>query len=143
MSGSRESHGNQYSRSATEGRCGGTLLEYPDSGEVTRKLYSVCIARLEDMNLGTLLPERYFSCLLVLDASDIPDEVISRATGVLLDRGAVALCAWGPDCSKVETLFDTVCVDRELAGTLDYLVTTTSHEDETLDDALWFLLCCT
>jgi hypothetical protein len=42
----------------------------------------------------------------------------------------------------VETAFDLVAVEADLAGqpSVEDVVMTTSHDDESLDDALWFSL---
>ncbi len=66
----------------------------------------------------------------------------------LLDRGLAYFCAWGPESERVHDLVDWAIERRELdgldyppaIGDLRYLVMTTWHEEETLDDALSYLL---
>jgi hypothetical protein len=87
------------------------------------------------------LPSEHFCLLLVGDATGASDEAIGNLAGAAIDAGCVFLCAWGPDCDRVHCLFDEALVDRDLAGVLpDALsVMTTSHAEETLDDAIQFL----
>jgi hypothetical protein len=49
-----------------------------------------------------------------------------------------SLCAWGPDCARVHDAFDAV--DAERTSTDDAYTNTTWHDDEDLDDALWYAL---
>jgi hypothetical protein len=57
----------------------------------------------------------------------------------MLDDGVVYLCAWGPNAGWVETLFDLAFGARELeTGHEPPIVMTTSHENESLEEALWF-----
>jgi hypothetical protein len=45
-------------------------------------------------------------------------------------------CGWGPDCSRVHDVVDMEVVRRDLPD--DAHVMTTWHDEEDLDDALWF-----
>lgn len=81
-----------------------------------------------------------FVGFIAVDTSGVPDEPLRAFAGDLLDNGCVYMCAWGPDASRIEAVFDLVAVEAELAGKpyVDDVLMTTSHEDESLDDALWF-----
>jgi hypothetical protein len=58
----------------------------------------------------------------------------------MLRSGCVYACSWGADAGRVEDAFDGVAMNAELAGKLfvDEVLMTTSHESESLDDALRF-----
>ena len=58
---------------------------------------------------------------------------------ICLNRG-VCSCALGPDAGRIEVAFDWLAVEAELAGRpyVEDVLMTTSHERESLDDALWF-----
>ena len=55
-----------------------------------------------------------------------------------LDVGAAYICAWGPGVSAVEEGFDYASFLPELGVPLPYTLLTTSHERESLSEALWF-----
>ena len=88
---------------------------------------------------GSISP---FVAFTALDARRFSDEKLEMFARTLLDQGCVYACAWGPDAGRVETAFDVVAVDAELEGRpyVDDVVMTTSHDDESLDSALWFSL---
>lgn len=65
------------------------------------------------------------------------DEIRNIANWAL-DQGVVYVSAWGPDCEGVHDIIDEVLVDRSPDATDEDVIMTTWHEDEALDEALWF-----
>jgi hypothetical protein len=65
------------------------------------------------------------------------DEIGNIANWALA-QGAVYLCAWGPDCERVHDIIDEVLVARNPDATDEDVIMTTWHDDETLEEALWF-----
>jgi hypothetical protein len=64
---------------------------------------------------------------------------IDRLARRALDQGLAFACAWGPGCAMIEDDFDEVVVgDGSRPEATDVL--TTSHPDESLDEALEFFL---
>jgi len=59
---------------------------------------------------------------------------LSRAADHFLRQGAVYVCAWGPRCAKHEDAFDWSALELEL----DPVIMTTSHADESVQDAFEF-----
>jgi hypothetical protein len=57
-----------------------------------------------------------------------------------LARGLVFASAWGPGCELVEETFDEVIAIARPAETPQDAVLTTSHADESLEEALEFFL---
>ena len=55
-----------------------------------------------------------------------------------LDNGASYICAWGPTSPEVEETFDYASFLPELGEPLSFTLMTTSHEGESLEEALWF-----
>ncbi|MEP6889345.1 MAG: hypothetical protein ABI955_01455 [Nitrospirota bacterium] len=55
-----------------------------------------------------------------------------------LAQGAVYLCDWGPDCERVRDIIDEVIVNRNPGETDEDVIMTTWHDDEALNEALWF-----
>ncbi|MGA3372254.1 MAG: hypothetical protein ABSC48_10900 [Terracidiphilus sp.] len=87
------------------------------------------------------LPHRskYFTLLLAWDAPDLEMEKLKELFRPLVDRGLVYLCAWGCRSEDVHDAVDLCVVEKELSeGEADYLLMTTWHHDETIEEALWF-----
>ena len=102
-----------------------------------RTLYVGSSADLDEWPAELSVP---FVALSALDARARTDGQLETLARELLDRRCVYACAWGPDAGRVESAFDHVAVAAEDAGRpyVDDVVMTTSHEDESLDEALWF-----
>ena len=45
---------------------------------------------------------------------------------------------WGPDCERVHDIIDEAVVSRNPGETDEDVIMTTWHEDETIEEALWF-----
>ena len=54
----------------------------------------------------------------------------------------VYACLWGPDCNRVENLFDEAVVAKNPEETHKDVVITTAHRDESLRNAVWFFMNC-
>jgi hypothetical protein len=48
------------------------------------------------------------------------------------------VCAWGPNSEAVEETFDSASFLPEFGEPLPFSLMTTSHRDETPEEALWF-----
>jgi hypothetical protein len=58
-----------------------------------------------------------------------------------LEQGLAAVAAWGVRCQDVETAFDEAIVgDGSKVETIENVILTTSHAEESLQDALEFFL---
>jgi hypothetical protein len=82
-------------------------------------------------------PKPHFVVFLAMDATVVPDERISSFATRLLEQGMAYVCAWGPGCARVHNVFDLADIDRD-AWAEDKHVMSTWHDDEDLDEALWF-----
>jgi hypothetical protein len=119
----------------------GKLIVYQDEAPFDRNLFSLSIPSLESFPSNLELPSRSFVLLLACDAREIEDSVITGFANSMIDRGIAYLCAWGPECERVHDLFDLALVMREIEEGRQYPhVMTTWHDDESLNDALWFML---
>jgi hypothetical protein len=104
----------------------------------------VYLARLDDLRDWPEeidLKSRYFTLLLAIDARKIEDGAVISFADRLLDQGLAAVDVIGPDCDRVENLFDFAIVDRELRGLDPYpetTVLTTSNPGGDIDEALWY-----
>lgn len=54
--------------------------------------------------------------------------------------GLAYLCAWGPDCERVHDIFDEEDLARGLERGTHDVIMTTWHNDESLEEALWFFV---
>jgi hypothetical protein len=83
-----------------------------------------------------------FVAFTALDAAALRDDELRSLARTLLQNGCVYSCSWGPEAGRVETAFDLEAAEAGIAGSPygDDVVVTTSHEGESLDDALWFAL---
>jgi hypothetical protein len=84
-----------------------------------------------------LLSERF--CLLVAGNARGEDPQAIRAfASKALTAGCVYACAWGPGCELVHDTFDSTFNETENSS--GPVVMTTWHEDESLEQALNFLM---
>ena len=83
-----------------------------------------------------------FVAFTALDARSMTDVQLGELARALLQSGCRYSCSWGPESGRVESAFDVEVADAEVAGRpySEDGVMTTSHEDQSLDDALWFAL---
>jgi hypothetical protein len=88
------------------------------------------------------LSSKNFALFLAMDAQTVESAELVEVARVLAGMGMVYLCAWGADCERVHDIFDQVLADREPNPTDTNVVMTTSHEDESLEEALWFFCNC-
>jgi hypothetical protein len=106
-----------------------------------RAMYVLEMPRIEDYpeTIEPLAP--HFVVFVAADATAASDDALAAFARSLLRQGASYVCAWGPGC---ERLHDTVDVVREeLNDDSESVVMTSWHEDESLDEALWFALFAT
>jgi hypothetical protein len=86
------------------------------------------------------IPPWESECFGLLVATDRVLDVRQLAQRTLA-QGVALVAAFGPDCSLIETVFDEAIVgDGSTPETVDSVILTTSHEDESLDDTLEFFL---
>ena len=81
-----------------------------------------------------------FTLLLAIDAGRYRDEQLHALAERFRAAGLAYLCAWGPGCSRVHTLFDFAFVDEQSRRVDRPLLMTTDHEHEPLAEALWFAI---
>lgn len=80
---------------------------------------------------------------VLLIASEKPTVALSIKTArAWVDAGASYICAWGPDCEQVEESFDYSTFLPEYGEELAFTLLTTTHQDEPVEEALWFAFNC-
>jgi hypothetical protein len=105
-----------------------------------RDLFLLPIARPEDMPSVISVSTPRFVCLLAWDARAAGVDEISAIARQLLDAGAVYVSVWGPDCERVHDIIDEESGGPNPEVTTDSVVMTTWHADDSLAEALHFVL---
>ena len=82
----------------------------------------------------------HFGLFLVMDAQEIESKRLGKPAATLLKKGLAYLCAWDPDCKRVHDTFDTQDLARKLERDTHDVIMTTWHNDESLEEALWFFV---
>lgn len=96
-----------------------------------------------DVEAPNELPSRLslpspFLCLIAWDSESAHERDLSSVSRQLLEAGAAYICAWGPGCERLHDICDE---ERDLLSvSSDSVVMTTWHAQESLADALWFVL---
>jgi hypothetical protein len=103
-----------------------------------RDLYLLELRAWEDWPRELHLPSERFCLLVVGNARGEAQQAIATFASEALAAGCVYACAWGPGCELVHDTFDARFNEIEYSG--GPVVMTTWHEDESLEQALTFLM---
>ncbi len=95
----------------------------------------VCAENLLSTEPSSIEAQKYI-LFLASEKLGLPLDV--REARKWLDAGARYVCAWGPASSKFDDLFDYASLLPELGTPLPFTLMTTSHNKETLEEALSF-----
>jgi len=119
------------------------LLEDP-KGPFDRELYSLAAGTALDLAANIeISPGHHFVLFLAWDARTVPDDTVIEVARDLVRKGLAYIVAWGPDCERVHDLFDLVDMAENPESTSaspDTVIMSTWHDDETMEEALWFAL---
>ncbi|MBZ5508999.1 MAG: hypothetical protein LAO78_26360 [Acidobacteriia bacterium] len=119
------------------------IAHYKFDDDFPEKTVSLCMAQtLEELPTLITPSGPHFVLLIAMDATEIRNHSICAVAERLLDRGAIYVCAWGPECRKVEDAFDEAIVQRNPDETDRNVVFTTAHSQESIEEAVWFFLNC-
>jgi hypothetical protein len=106
-----------------------------------RAMFVLEVPRIEDYPATIENPGPHFVAFVAADSTGTADEALDAFARSLLRQGASYVCAWGPGCDRLHDVVDVV--QDEVADDPDAVVMTSWHEDESLDEALWFALFAT
>ncbi len=109
-------------------------------GPLDRQLFALEVATSSEVLAATQSVTPHFATFLAWDTTSIEAGEIARLATLLHNRGLAYLCAFGPGCERVHDIFDEVEIELQAARPSDSVIMTTWHEDETLEDALWFFV---
>ncbi len=107
-----------------------------------RELFSLKLASSAELPVRIELPSSHFACLLAWDASRVATDSVFSVAERLLRSGASYFVCWGPDSERVEGIIDDITIHPgyDFGVPHDSCIMTTSHGDESLEEALWFFL---
>ncbi len=102
------------------------------------------VADFPDLLVPTNWPAGHFVLLLIADGSTWAQSHLAEWAEGVLHAGAVYVCCWGPGARFMEGAFDAAgrALEERAEEELP-VVMTTSHEAESLDQALWFAASAT
>jgi hypothetical protein len=95
------------------------------------------IVRVEDFTSPVSVDAGNYVLLIASDAIIALDIKTARAW---VDAGARYVCAWGPDSEQIHESFDYAGFLPEYGQEVELM--TTAHEDESIEEALWFAFNC-
>jgi hypothetical protein len=110
------------------------------AGGLGRDLFLAEVARVQDWPGEIEQPDPYFVLFVAADVREIDDDVLDAFARKLLTQGAACVCAWGFGCERTHDRFDWVEIDRNPGFDDEDVILTSVHEDESLDEALWYAL---
>ncbi|MDN5942604.1 MAG: hypothetical protein L0H94_12030 [Nitrospira sp.] len=116
-------------------------LETLDHGRMRgqgRFLLSALASSPKDLSSPIAIHGKHCVVFLAMDARPMSVDEISNIANWALAQGAVYFCVRGPDCKRVHDIIDEAVVCRNSGETDEDVIMTTWHEDEALDEALWF-----
>lgn len=58
----------------------------------------------------------------------------------MIKSGNKYFCSWGPACERAHDIYDETLIEIEVKENRRKHVMTTWHQDESLSEALWYLL---
>ncbi len=109
-------------------------------GTERKPLFTLTIQHVEDWPTHLRLPTRHFGLFLACDGTVETDDALRAMAATALRQGLAYVCTWGPDCERVHDLFDSIRDAFDSDATDESVVMTTWHDDESLEDALWYFL---
>lgn len=102
-----------------------------------RDLYIAEVADLAVWPEAFAEPAGEFVAFAAFDATNVSSDDLGGFAAKLVRQGCVYLCAWGPGCERMHDAVDLADIN---ANGPEGTVMTTWHDDEPLDEALYFAL---
>lgn len=91
------------------------------------------------------IPSKRFRLLVAADTSKVSTQALSTFAAAALERGMVYFCSWGEGCERFHDIVDEVIVqddfgaNRFRGSSPEDVIMTTSHGDEPLEEALFYI----
>ena len=94
------------------------------------------VVRLEDFVSPIVVAASRYVLVIGSEKQTVP--LGTKTARAWIDAGASYICAWGPDSAAVEEAFDYAAFLPEYGEPLPFTLMTTSHREQTPNEALWF-----
>jgi hypothetical protein len=85
-------------------------------------------------------PSKHFVLFLAADTRDQEGPELVGIAEALIRNGASYVCCWGPGCERFHDCFDEADLYVNDVSSDERIVMTTWHDDESLEEALWFAM---
>ena len=110
-----------------------------------RELYSLSIDRLDEIPESINLSSEHFACFIAWDSESTSVDEISKLVEVLIKNGGAYFCSWGNDCQRVHDIIDGIDAYpyNNIGSPEDSVIMTSWHENESIDEALYYFLTFT
>jgi hypothetical protein len=107
-----------------------------------RDLFFLGLDSVEETPKEIKLTSEHFACLIAWDSENASVEQISKLVETIILNGAGYICCWGKGCQRVHDIADEIdSYPYKLYGSPDgSVIMTTWHEDESLEEVMWFFL---
>jgi hypothetical protein len=107
-----------------------------------RALFILSAEKPSDIsNISIVTGCRYFVAFIAWESENESPSDIARVARMLLDAGCVYFCCWGPGCERMHDIVDEEYVgDGSSVLDHDLIIMTTWHDDESLEESVWFAL---
>ncbi len=112
------------------------LEAFGEDAESGRALRLLELAGLDAWPADLALPTAKFVLLLCCDARGVSDAALGGVARRALAQGMVYLCAWGPECDRVETVFEECAAAVGGSDEPESAILTESDGEEPLSQAL-------
>ena len=103
-----------------------------------RDLYFVNLLRPENISNNLALSSPHYLCFIAWDSEDTPKDEISDFVTPLFMSGCVYFCLWGSGCKRMHDIIDEI--HESIGSHDDSVIMTTWHDDEPIEDAIFFFL---
>ena len=110
------------------------ILRAGHSEVCNQGLFSLALPDFQSLPDSISLPSRHLIAFLAANSAGVDSKTLTEFSRQLLRAGCVYFCAWGTDCERAHDIFDGECL------TIEPVIMTTWHADESLDEALWFFV---
>jgi hypothetical protein len=107
-----------------------------------RSLFLLSAERPVDLaDIQIMTGSRYFVAFIAWDSCNASASEMASLARMLLDAGCVYFCCWGPGCERIHDVIDEEYARDGLSvESDDSTIMTTWHNNESLEEAIWFPL---
>jgi len=105
---------------------------------IDRQLFGGLTESVATLAADLVAPSRHFVLFIAADTRSLAGSEIYAAAEAAIRAGASYVCCWGPDCSRFHDAFDEADLEMNGESSDDRILMTTWHENEPLEETLWF-----